>query len=203
VRDTIEGCQLLAQSRRRIPLLTQSGLITSCLVLEPRRRYRVKVPVALRESLCCCRQIANNINARSNLATVFMVKLTPPKRACLAKVEKRSQRVNICHCGDGPRRDQSDQFHRCASRATLGQVHACNGVQDGNARIASSLAFSLGHQIALRVCQFEIPSGYQHQSGRLPACQVSRAGVRNHGVGTCPAVTDCNFVDQGSSRFKT
>jgi len=196
VRDTIERCQLLAQSRhqlvRRIPLLTQSGLVTSCLVLEPRRRYRVKAPVALRESLCCCRQIANNINARSNLATVFMVKMTPPKRACLAKVEKRSQRVNIYHCGDGPRRDQSDQFHRCASRATSGQVHACNGVQDGNARLASSLAFSFGHQIASRVCQLEIPTGYQHHSGRLPACQVSRAGARNHGVGTCPAVTDCN-----------
>src|SRR5262249_5258884 len=48
--------------------------------------------------------------------------------------------------------------------------------------------------------QPEIPTGYQHQSRRLPGCRTGRTGARDHGISAHLAWTD-NFVVFRSCRF--
>jgi len=49
------------------------AVATCCAVDGQSVFYRVKLLVASRASLCCRRHMANNSNAKSNLANVFMV----------------------------------------------------------------------------------------------------------------------------------
>jgi len=68
----------------------------------------------------------------------------PSNRASVAQVGNRSWGDGYRHEGR-PWRDQPHQFHRRASQATLGHVHACNDVQGDNAWLeTSSWCFSCG-----------------------------------------------------------